>query len=166
MNKRSVVGMLVALAVAPVVTAFAAPSTLQLPPEIAEGLGLDASGMDLTFLQFFLASTGGNHTQDLTFTLAVSNLRSIAQDILIQTRTLSGSTFQRVDRYRPRQTRVFGPADVSCPVNDVCQLTLAATIEPSGNVCFIIFDSLLTIVDTASGEIVSTFDPLFTQCVQ
>jgi hypothetical protein len=161
--KKLVVGMLIALAIAPVATAFA---ELQYPPDVKPGTGTDAVGADLTYINFYLlAPTVSNQTLNLTFILAVNNILNSNQNITIETRTLAGSVFTRTDPYGPRVTRFFSPTDVQCPVNNVCQLTLAA-IEPPGNICFIIFDSLLIIFDNTSGDIVSMLQTLVPQCVQ
>jgi hypothetical protein len=168
MKKLTVVAMLTALAVAPVATVFAAPGALQLPPGFTGELGPNASGTDLTFLEFHLLAPNLNSPDlTLTFILAVSNLLNTPQAIELQTRTLAGSNFRRADPYGPRQTRFFSAAEASCPANDVCQLVIAAQ-EPPGNVCFIIFDSLLIIFDTSTNDIVAILPPsqAFTQCVQ
>jgi hypothetical protein len=167
MKKLVVVGMLIALAIAPVATAFAASSILEYPPGFVDkGLVPDATGTDLTYINFYLlAPTVSNPTLNLTFILAVNNILNSSQNIAIETRTLSGSVFSRVDPYSPRQTKFFAAADVSCPANNVCQLSLSAT-EPPGNICFIIFDSLLIIFDNTSGDIVSMLQTLVPQCVQ
>jgi hypothetical protein len=169
MKKLSVVGLLIALAVAPVANAFAQSSAPQIPPGFPdkEGLGPDAIGTDLTFLEFHLLGPNVNSpTLTLTFILAVTSLANAGQNINVQTRTLSGSTFNRTDPYASRQTRFFSAADVSCPNNDVCQMIISA-LEPAGNVCFIIFDSLLIIFDTSTNDIVAMLQPsqAFTQCV-
>jgi hypothetical protein len=168
MKKLSVVGLLIALAVAPLANAFAQSSAPQLPPGFGrEGLAPDEITPDLTWLEFFLlAPTVTTNTLSLSFILAVNNFTDAEQQITIRTRTLSGSNFERQDIYGPRETKFWSAAQVSCPTTgggDVCRLTLIST-QP-GPTCFVLFDSLLIILDqTRGGEIVAILPPSFPQC--
>jgi hypothetical protein len=166
MKKLSVVCLLTALAIAPIVNAFA--DSGQLPPGFNPGgQSTDDISPNLTWLEFFLlAPTVTTNTLSLSFILAVNNFTNAQQQINIFTRTLSGSNFQRQDVYGPRETKFFSAGQVSCPSasgGDVCALTLSA--EQPGPTCFVIFDSLLIVLDQArGGEIVAILPPSFPQC--
>ncbi len=162
MKKLVVVGMLMALAIAPVANAFAQSNAPQLP----EGFNPQITP-ELTWLEFFLlAPTVTTSTLSLSFILAVNNFTNAQQQISIFTKTLSGSNFQRQDTYGPRETKFFSAGQVACPTSgggDVCTLTLSA--PQTGPTCFVIFDSLLIILDQArGGEIVAILPPSFPQC--
>ena len=124
MKKLVIVGMLIALATAPVATAFAASSTLEYPPGFVDkGLVPDATGTDLTYINFYLlAPTVSNPTLNLTFILAVNNILNSSQNITIETRTLSGSVFSRVDPYGPRQTKFCHRTAGECMLHHFRQL--------------------------------------------
>ena len=167
MKKLVVVGMLIALAIAPVANAFAESSAPQLPPGFNPGESTSDIAPNLTWLEFYLlAPTATTSTLSLSFILAVNNFTNAQQQITIFTRTLNGSNFQRQDNYGPRETKFFSASGVQCPTSgggDVCALTLSAT-QP-GPTCFVIFDSLLIILDqTRGGEIVAILPPSFPQC--
>ena len=164
MKKLLVIGLLMALCIGPVANAFGESSAPQLPPGFKDGLSTDEIAPNLAWLEFFLfAPTATTPTLSLSFILAVNNFTNVDQQISIFTRTLSGSNFQRQDIYAARETKFFAAAQVACPSGDVCTLTLSAP-QP-GPTCFVIFDSVLIILDQArGGEIVAILPPSFPQC--
>jgi hypothetical protein len=164
MKRLVIVGMLIALAIAPVATAFAEQGEPQLHPSMKEEISPEVAPQAfILWREFFML---GLNTGRFSYILVVSNYTDInGQLIRIQTRTLGGSNFTRTDPYLPRQTRFFTAQETSCPVGDVCFLRLDAAIPPPGNICFIMFDSLLVVLDiTQGGEIAAILQPSFPAC--